>query len=128
MIAQPTSTSGSGSVEEELVVLRTKLDDALYRMSNLEGKSTTEGRPTLFPIDAPPMIFARQLCAEIFPGPVEIEIATAPDEPEAKWYTLTVFAQGNAQEIVDKQLRWASQLDRQFPNEAVDIRLSVKPA
>lgn len=128
MIAQPTSTSGKGSVEEQLVVLRTKLDDALDRISSLEGKSPTpQSRPALFSTDAPALIFAKQLCSEIFPGPIEIEVAAAPDEPDAKWYALTVVAQGTAQEIVDKQLRWASLLDHQFPDEAVAIRLSVKP-
>ncbi|WP_254512635.1 hypothetical protein [Anatilimnocola floriformis] len=121
MIAQPAATSSGNEVEQELILLRAKVENALQRISHLEQKS----RPALFPIDSPAMIFARELCAQYFPGPVEVEIASAPDDPESKWYTFIVRGQGSTREVVDKEAEVFKELDRQYPVEAMDIRLAV---
>jgi hypothetical protein len=119
MIAQPASTVAGSEVEQELALLRAKVDDALQRINKLELRN----RPELFPIDAP--AFARHLCEKYFPGPFEVEIASAPDDPEARWYTFVVLARGTPEEVVDTELLWGGELDSAFPVEAMDIRLAV---
>jgi hypothetical protein len=132
MIAQPgfsaQSPESPPTIEEEVGSLREKLRDACNRISLLEQRLPPEELVrTLIPIESPAVKFAMQRGAEVFGGAVEIEVASAPDDPAAKWYAITVAASGSAKEIVDKQLLWASELDRQFPAEAPDIRLSVRP-
>lgn len=123
MIAQPATTIKPASdIEQELALLRAKVDDALERISRLESKQ----RPPLFPIDAPAMVLARQLCEKYFPGPVEVELVSAPDDPEAKWYTFIVLGQGTPKEVVDKELEVFRELDSKYPVEAMDIRLAVR--
>lgn len=130
MIAQPVPSAPASGIEQDILFLRQTPDEALSRIGNLERQIPLSEPATqaLFPMDSPALKVAKELCIKFFPGPLEVEVLSAPDDPSAKWYAITVVAKGTAKEVVDNQLRWANELDHQFPEEAVDIRLSVKPA
>lgn len=113
-------------VESELQLLRTRLDDALSRIVSLEQR--VPGANARFPLDAPVMEFAKNLCAEIFPGPLTIEVACAPDDPSAQWYVLVVRSSSEIQASIDQELQFGRRLFEAFPAEAGDIRLAVSPA
>lgn len=127
MIAQPAATpspSSSGvQVEQELLVLRASLDDALRRISNLELAS--KPRSPLFPSNSPAMAFAKELCAEIFPGPLKVEVACAPDEPGDQWYVLFVDCQAAMDDCLKREIEFGLRLHDAFPLEGGDIRLAV---
>jgi hypothetical protein len=130
MIAQPSSTTSKpeigSEIQQELVVLRAKLDDAFRRISALELQANYQPQPSaLFAIDAPPMEFAKKLCAEIFPGPFNIEVACAPDDPAAQWYVFHVQCSAEMRESIDREISFGLRLHDAFPKEAGDIRLAV---
>ena len=133
MIAQPTPpispapTPAISGVESELQLLRTRLDDALNRIVSLEQRlpAAVLEANVLFPLDAPVMEFAKALCAEIFPGPVTIKVACAPDDPSAQWYVLLIRCSAEITESIDRELQFGRRLVEAFPAEAGDIRLAV---
>ncbi|QDU30857.1 hypothetical protein ETAA8_60060 [Anatilimnocola aggregata] len=133
MIAQPTSIPASSGnqpeIQQELLVLQTRLDEAFARIQQLEARQPEQPplRPPLFSLNSPVMDFARQLCEELFPGPLEIEVACAPDDPSAQWYVFLVSCKEDIQESIQRELKFGRRLVEAFPDEAGDIRLAVSP-
>jgi hypothetical protein len=130
MIAQPTSpttTSPLAGLEQEVGLLRERLDEALGRIQSLEQRlpQPNSDAEVLFPIDSQVMEFAKQLCAEIFPGPLEIELSSDPETPDSQWYVLHVACVAAIDECIEKELQFGRRLHDSFPSQAGDIRLLV---
>jgi hypothetical protein len=128
MIAQPTSPTppaATSGVEQELQLLRTRLDDALSRIDSLEQRLPIAER-RLVARDSPEMVHALQLCAEIFPGcTTEIEVLCDPSEPELPWYSVLVHWKGEVRDSVDRQLHWHEKLTATFPHILDEFRIFV---
>lgn len=130
MIAQPASPatpSALAALEQEVLLLRATLDDALCRIQKLEQQPPQAGSaaPTLFPLDSPAVKYAQELCAELFPGTVEIGVNADPDQPESKWYVFQVACSASIERCIELELQFGRRLQDAFPREAGDIRLLV---
>lgn len=139
MIAQPTSSaspSSPSSVEQEVLLLRTQLDDALGRIHKLEVQ--VEGKPVagvepvvhrpLLPLDSPAMREALELCAEVFPScRTKLEVLTDPDDPDRTWRLITVYWKSSVREAIDQQSVWHNRFDALHPEAIHDIGLFVVP-
>ncbi len=147
MIADPTPTTASppsAGLENEVLLLRATLDDALGRIHRLEeriGGSTTDGaqgevpvpepstapRP-LIALDAPAMTAALALCAEVFPNSrTKLEVLNDPDDPGRSWRLITVYWRSSVREAIDQQSTWHNQFDALHPEAIHDISLFVVP-
>ena len=123
------------SLEQQLTVLQHRLDEAFERIGELEKEvaaSRRNGSPATsrqlpFGMDSPAMKFALELCAEIFPGKVSIEVASAPDDPGAQWCVLLVSCADETKTCLDREAEFGRRLNAAFPAESVDIRLAVIP-
>lgn len=137
MIAQPTSTTtpSNTELEQEVLLLRSALNDALTRIGNLErtvsffssqaGDSIRAARQ-LVTRDSPEMSFGLQLCQETFPGcTVEVDVESDPSEPSWPWYTLTIHWRGEVRDCVDREMVWHEKLAAQFPHVLDQFRLFV---
>lgn len=110
--------------QTEIAALRAELAMSVSRIGELEFRAQSES-PSLFAPNAPAMEFAKALCAEIFPGPLTIEVGSAPDDPSAQWYVFLVRCAAEMQESLDRELEFGRRLVEAFPEEAGDIRLLV---
>ncbi len=110
----------------EIAELRAALTNTLNRLSLVEFQRATHTTlAPLFAPTAPVMELARTLCAEIFPGPLTIEVACAPDDPSAQWYVFHVFCAHEMHDCLDREAKFGLRLHTSFPEEAGDIRLAV---
>jgi hypothetical protein len=134
-------------LEQEVVLLRAVLNDALGRIGRLEQRvgmlsqsgfpvscasgefgHTGETQRTLIPIDSPAMMSALQLCAEIFPGGrTKVETLTDPDDPERSWRHITVYWSGSPRQGIDLQSVWHNRFDALHPEAIHNISLFVVP-
>ncbi|MBC7819034.1 MAG: hypothetical protein IAG10_19265 [Planctomycetaceae bacterium] len=68
-----------------------------------------------------------RMSAELFPGPISVEVMSDPDSPSESWTVLNVESAGAPQEIVKTQCEWHERLARQFPDAVSTVRLSILP-
>jgi hypothetical protein len=147
MIGQPTSTVvPPAGVEQEMLFLRTQLDDALTRINRLEQQvagtigtgasldlpgaagATEAAQRVLLPLDSPAMKVALELCAEVFPGSrTKLEVMTDPDDPSRSWRLITVYWKSAVRAAIDQQTVWHNRFDAVHPEAIHDISLFVVP-
>ncbi len=135
MIAQPTSpttTSPLALLEQDVLVLRATLNDALGRIRDMEQQvaafspAAIREEHQLVRRDSDEMQLALRLCEELFPAnTTEVDVECDPSDPHWKWYTVTVHWVGGIRESIDRQMEWHERLAQAYPGLSDQFRMIV---